>query len=128
MANIPINIFPGAYKKPGGGEVTGLCVMLENQDGQWEVTTSDNNTTIIKIQNGAKWYAQEYTDPNTGDRMLLILREGAKMNGMAQDLTQPTEGAYTTNASTAKGGGPGLKIYYTTPEDGNTPPIKVLSK
>jgi len=124
----PINIRHGAYTKPGGGEVTGLCIVLDNQDAQWEVTTSDNYTTIIKIKNGAKWNAQEYTDPNTGNRMVQILREGAKLNGLAQDFTQPTEEAYTANASTANGEVPGLKIYYTTPEDSITPPIKVTSR
>ena len=128
MAEIPINIFPGVYTKPDGREVTRLCVVIDNQDAQWEVTTSDNYTTIIKIKDGAKWNAQEYTDPNTGNRMVQIFREGAKLNGLAQDFTQPTEEAYTTNASTAKGEGPGLKIYYTTPKDSNTPPIKVLSR
>ena len=120
----PIEVKPGVYTKPGGSEVTGLCVVIDNQDAQWEVTTSDNYTTIIKIKDGAKWNAQEYTDPNTGNRMVQIFREGAKLNGLAQDFTQPTEEAYTTSASTAKGEGPGLKIYYTTPEDGNTPPTK----
>ena len=121
MAEIPINIFPGVYTEPGGREVTGLCIMIDNQDGKWEVTTSDNYTTVIKIKNGAKWSAEEYTDPKTGERKVRIFREGAKLNGLAQQFIRPTEEAYTPNASAAKGEGPELKIYYTTPEDSHTP-------
>jgi hypothetical protein len=124
----PIYIRHGVYTKPGGGEATGLCIVLDNQDAQWEVTTSDNYTTIIKIKNSATWNAQEYTDPNTGKPILQLFCEGGKLNGLAQDFTQPTEEAYATNASAASGEGPGLKIYYTTPKDSNTPPIKVLSR
>jgi len=120
MAEIPINIFPGVYTKPGGSEVTGLCIMLDNQDGQWEVTTSDNYTTVIKIKNGSKWSAEEYTDPKTGERKVRLFREGAKLNGLAQQFIRPTEEAYTPNPSAAKGEGPELKIYYTTTEDSHT--------
>jgi hypothetical protein len=124
MAEIPINIFPGVYTEPGGREVTGLCIMIDNQDGKWEVTTSDNYTTVIKIKNGAKWSAEEYTDPKTGERKVRLFREGAKLNGLAQQFIRPTEEAYTRDASAAKGEGPELKIYYTTTEDSHTPPKK----
>lgn len=120
----PINIFPGVYKKSDGREVTGLCIVLDNQDGQWEVTTSDNYTTVIKIKNGAKWNAEEYTDPKTGERKVRLFHEGAKLNGLAQQFIRPTEEPYTPNASAAKGEGPELMIYYTTPEDRHTPPRK----
>jgi hypothetical protein len=128
MAEVPINIFPGAYTKPDGNEVTGLCVVIDNQDGQWEVTTSDNYTTVIKIKNGSKWNVHEYTDPETGERKMRLFREGAKLNGVAQEFSKPTEEAYTQSASAAKSEGPELKIYYTTPEDSNTPPIKIASR
>jgi hypothetical protein len=124
MLREPINIVPGAYTKPDGREVTGLCVVIDNQDGLLEVTTSDNYTTTIKIKNSAKWYAQEYTDPTTGKRMVRLFREGAKLNGMAQEFINPTEVAYTQGAGTASGAEPALKIYYTTPEDSYTPPKK----
>ena len=125
MAREPINIFPGVYTKPDGREVTGLCIMIDNQDAQWEVTKSDNYTTIIKIKSGSKWNAQEYTDHKTGNLMLQIFREGAKLNHMAQEFIHPTEEAYTPNASAAKGEGPVLRVYYTTPEDSQTPPKKI---
>jgi len=128
MAEIPINIFPGAYTKPGGREVTGLCIMLDNQDGQMEVTTSDNYTTVIKIKHGAKWSVEEYTDPKTGERNVRFFLEGAKLNHLAQQFIQPTEGAYAPNASRATLEGPEIKIYYTTPEDSNTPPKKITSR
>jgi hypothetical protein len=128
MLRQPINIFPGAYTKPDGREVTGLCVVLDNLDGQWEVTTSDNYTTVIKIKNGSKWNVDEYTDPETGERKMRLFREGAKLNGVAQEFNKPTEEAYTQGASAAKSEGPELKIYYTTPEDSNTPPIKIASR
>jgi hypothetical protein len=124
----PINIFPGVYKKPGGREVTGLCIMLDNQDGQWEVTTSDNYTTVIKIKNGAKWSVEEYTDPNTGERRVRFFLEGAKLNHLAQQFIQSTDEAYAPNASRANSEGPEIKIYYTTPEDSNTPPKKITSR
>ena len=124
----PINIFPGVYKKAGGSEVTGLCIMLDNQDGQWEVTTSDDYTAVIKIKNGAKWSVEEYTDPNTGGRTVRFFLEGAKLNHLAQQFIQPIEEAYAPNTGRAKSGGPEIKIYYTTPEDSNTPPIKIASR
>jgi hypothetical protein len=123
MARIPINIRPGVYTKPGEREIMGLCIMIDSQDAQWEVTTSDNYTTVIKIKNGSKWNVQEYTDPNTGNRMLQIFREGAKLNGIAQEFIQPTGEAFATSA--ANGEGPVLKVYYTTPEDSYTPPVKI---
>jgi hypothetical protein len=125
MAEIPINIRPGVYSKPGEREITGLCIMIDNQDAQWEVTASDNYTTIIKITHNAKWNVQEYTDPKTGNRMLQIFREGAKLNRMAQEFVNPAEGAYTQDASAASGGGPVLNVYYTTPEDSHTSPKKI---
>jgi hypothetical protein len=120
----PINIFPGVYTGPDGREVTGLCIMIDNQDGKWEVTKSDNYTTVIKIKNGAKWNAEEYTDPKTGERTVRLFREGAKLQSVAQQFIHPTEGAYARDASAAQGEVPQLKIYYTTTEDSHTPPRK----
>jgi len=124
MPEIPIDIFPGVYTKPGERQVMGLCIMIDNQDAEWEVTASDHYTTTIKIKRGASWNVQEYTDPNTGKRMLQIFREGAKLNRMAQEFIYPTEKAYTQYASAASGEGPVVKVYYTTPEDNHTPPKK----
>jgi hypothetical protein len=124
MPEFPIDIFPGVYTKPGEPEIMGLCIMIDNQDAQWEVTTSDHYTTIIKIKRGAKWNAQEFTDPKTGKRMLQIFREGAKVNRLAQEFNSPAEEAYIQGASAAKGERLDLKIIYTTPEDSHTPPKK----
>jgi len=128
MLREPINVVPGVYTKPDGREVTGLCVVIDSLDAQWEVTTSDNYEIVIKIKKEAKWKVQEYADPKTGKQSLQIFREGAKLNGMAQEFINPTEEAYTQGAGAASGAGPALKIYYTTPEDSNTPPIKIASR
>jgi hypothetical protein len=124
MPEPPIDIVPGVYTKPGEREVMGLCIMIDDQDDKWEVTTSDNYTTTIKIKNGSKWNVQEYTDPKTGKRKIQIFREGARLNSLEQKFINRTEEAYTQDASAEKGGGPQLKIFYTTPEDSHKPPIK----
>jgi hypothetical protein len=124
----PIEITPGVYTKPGKPEMTGLCILLDNQDAQWEVTTSDNYTTIIKIKSDSKWNVEEYTDPTTGKRKLQIFRESAKLNSLAlKHFIQPTEEMYTPNNNAANNEGSELKIFYTTPDDSETPPIKLLS-
>ncbi|HZF39714.1 MAG TPA: hypothetical protein VE715_12885 [Blastocatellia bacterium] len=129
MPDEPIDIVPGVYTKPGKPEVMGLCIMIDNQDAQWEVTTSDSYTTIIKIKKGAKWNAQEYTDPKTGKRKVQIFREGAKLNSLAlKHFIHPTEEVYTPNSNAANNEGAQLQIFYTTPDDRDTPPIKVLSR
>ena len=125
MPEFPIDVVPGVYTKPGEQEVMGLCIMIDNQDAEWEVTTSDHYTTVIKIKRGAKWNAQEFTDPKTGKRMLQIFREGAKLNRIAQEFIKPTEEAYAQDAGAASGEGPMLRIYYDTPEDSDTTPIKI---
>jgi hypothetical protein len=122
----PIDIVPGVYTKPGGREVTGLCIMIDNQDAQWEVTTSDHHTTIIKIKRGAHWKARVFTDPKTGKPKLQLFREGANLNSLV--LTQfihPTEEVYTPNANAANNETSDLKIFYTTPEDVQPSPIKI---
>jgi len=124
MPEFPIDVVPGVYTKPGEQEVMGLCIMIDNEDAEWEVTTSDHYTTVIKIKRGAKWNAQEFIDQKTGKRMLQIFREGAKLNRLAQEFTRPKEETDTKDASAAKGEGPALKIFYTTPEDSHTPPKK----
>jgi hypothetical protein len=118
MPREPIDIFPGVYTKPGEEEVMGLCIMIDSQDAQWEVTTSDHYTTVIKIKKGSKWNVQEFTDPKTGRRKLQIFREGAKLNRLAQQFVNPHD------SSAADTEAPELKIYYTTPEDSHTPPTK----
>jgi hypothetical protein len=120
----PIDIRPGVYTKPGEGEVVGLCIMIDNQDAQWEVTTSDHHTTVIKIKRGAHWKARVFTDPNTGKSKLQLFREGAKLDHLAQQFAHPTEEAYSHDANAANGEVPELKIFYTTPEDSQTPPAK----
>jgi hypothetical protein len=120
----PIEIIPGVYTKPGERGVAGLCIMIDKQEAEWEVTTSDDYAIVIKIKKDAKWKVQEYSDPKTGKRKLQIFREGAKLNGLAQQFVHATEDAYPHNASAAKGEGPELKIYYTIPEDNHKPPIK----
>jgi hypothetical protein len=120
----PIDIVPGVYTKPGGRTAVGLCIMIDNQDAQWEVTKSDHYTTIIKIKRGANWKAQEITDPKTGIPKLQLFREGAKLNRIVQLFIHPTEDAHTQNASAADNELPDLKIYYDTPEDSPTPPRK----
>jgi len=124
MPEFPIDVVPGVYTKPGEPEVMGLCIMIDNEDAEWEVTTSDHYTTVIKIKRGAKWNAQEFTDPKTGKRMLQIFREGARVNRLAQEFIHPTKVASTKDPTPAKGEGPALKIFYTTPEESHTPPKK----
>ena len=120
----PIDVFPGVYTTPGEPEIMGLCVMIDNQDAQWEVTTSAHYGTVIRIKNGSKWNAQEYTDPNTGKRKLQIFREGAKLNAL--QLIQPE--VYTPDGNAADTEESELKIFYTTPEDSHTPPITIPSR
>jgi len=122
----PIEVRRGVYTKPGGREVMGLCIVIDNQDAQWEVTTSEHYTTVIKIKHGAKWNVEEYTDQKTGKRTVQIFREGAKLQSLAQQFIHPTEDAYAPIAVAANNEGPEIKIYYTTPEDNQNPPIKKL--
>jgi len=122
----PIEVIPGVYKEPDGREVMGLCIVIDNQDGKWEVSKSGHYSTVIKINNGAKWEAEEYTDPKTGKRKVRIFCEGGKLNSLAlKHFINPTEEVYTPNASAANNEMPELKIFYTTPDDSNTPPIKI---
>lgn len=106
----PIEVTPGVYTKPGGSKVTGLCLMLDNQDGQWELTTTDNYTTVITIKKHAKWNAQDYTDPKTGKRKVQIFCEGATLMGLKEDFNEPTIGDPNST-------GPGVKIFISTPND-----------
>jgi hypothetical protein len=126
MPEEPIDVIPGVYTIPGKPEVVGLCIMIDDQDGKWEVTTSDHYTTTIKIKKGANWNVQTYTDPKTGKRKVQIFREGAKLNSLAlRHFIQPTDEVCTPNGHTANDEWPEVKIFYTTPEDGHTPPIKI---
>ena len=125
MPDDPIDIFPGVYTEDDGRQVMGLCVVIDNQDGKWEVTKYGHDTTVIKIKNNAKWEAEEYTDPN-GKRKVRIFCEGGKLNSLAlKQFINPTEGVYTPNGNAADDEMPELKIFYTTPDDGHTPPIKL---
>jgi hypothetical protein len=123
----PIEVLPGVYTEPDGRVVEGLCIMLDNQDGKWEVTKSEHyNSTIIEIKNGAKWHVDDYKDPKTGKRKVRIFCEGGKLNSLALDqFIHPTEEVYTPNGNAAKNEWPGVKIFYTTPDDSNAPPIKI---
>jgi len=122
----PIDIVPGVYTKPGGREVTGLCIMIDNQDAQWEVTTSDHHTTIIKIKRSAHWKAQVFTDPKTGIPKLQLFREGANLNSLVlNQFIHPTEEVYTPNDNAANNETSDLKIFYTTPEDVQPSPIRI---
>lgn len=126
MPKEPIDVIPGVYKKDDGQEVMGLCIVLDNQDGQWEVTTYDNDTTVIKIKNGAKWEVEEYTDPKTRKRKVRIFCEGGKLNSLAlKQFIHPTEGVYTPNGNAANDEMPEVKIFYTTPDDKHTDTIKL---
>jgi len=123
----PIEILPGVYTGPDGSAVEGLCIVLDNQDGKWEVTTSGNyNTTVIKIKNGAKWHVDDYIDRETGKRKVRIFCEGGKLNSLElNQFIRPTEGVYTPNGNAAKNEMPEVKIFYTTPDDSHAPPIKL---
>jgi len=111
----PIDIVPGVYTTPGGPEIMGLCIMIDNQDAQWKVTTTAQYGTVIRIKNGSKWNAQEYTDPNTGKRKLQIFREGAKLNSLElKQFIHPTKDVYTPNGNAADNEESQARIYYTT--------------
>jgi hypothetical protein len=122
----PIEVIPGIYTEPDGREVMGLCIVIDNQDGKWEVSKSGHYSTVIKINNGAKWEAEEYTDPKTGKRKVRIFCEGGKLNSLAlKHFIHPTDEVYTPNGNAANNEWPELKIFYTTPDDSHTPPIKI---
>jgi hypothetical protein len=110
----PIIIRPGVYTTPGGPEIMGLCIMIDNQDAQWEVTTTAQYGTVIRIKNGSKWNAQEYIDPNTGKRKLQVFREGAKLNALElKQFIHPTEDVYTPNGNAADNEESQAKIHFT---------------
>jgi hypothetical protein len=123
MPDEPIEVIRGVYTMPGEPEIMGLCLMIDGQDAQWEVTTSAHYGTVIRIKNGSKWNVQEYTDPDTGKPKLQIFREGAKLNSL--QFTHPTEEEYAPNGNAANDEESQLRIFYTAPEDGHTPPIKI---
>jgi hypothetical protein len=131
MADEPIEVKPGVYTMPGEPEIMGLCIMIDNKEAQWEVTTTDHYTTVIKIKKNSKWNVQEYTDPKTGKKNLQIFREGAKLNSIVlRQFIHPTkekctEEVYTPNAHAAKNEDSELRIFFTTPEDGKVPPIEI---
>lgn len=126
MPEEPIDVIPGVYTRHDGRVVEGLCIVLDNQDSKWEVTKSGNYTTVIKIKNNAKWEVDEYTDPKTGERKVRIFCEGGKLNSLAlSHFIHPTNGVYTPNGNAVNNEMPEVKIFYTTPDDGNRPPIKI---
>ena len=127
MPDEPIEVIRGLYKNPGGEMVEGLCIVLDNQDGKWEVTTSSNyKSTVIKIKDGAKWHVEDYIDPDTKKRKVRIFCEGGKLNSLELDqFIHPTEEVYTPNGNAANNEWPGVKIFYTTPDDGHKPTIKI---
>ncbi|HEU0184639.1 MAG TPA: hypothetical protein VFS27_04945 [Blastocatellia bacterium] len=126
MPEPPIDIVPGVYTIPGQPEIMGLCVMLDNQDAQWEITRSDVYGTTIKIKSDSKWNVQEYTDPTTGKRKLQIFREGAKLNALR--VINPTQAEGSAYGNAAENDDQKLRIFYTAPEDSDTPPIIVPAR
>lgn len=129
MADEPIEVIPGVYTKPDGKKVMGLCIVLDNQDGAWDVTTSDYYSINIKIKKNSTWKAEEYTDPETRKRKIRIFCEGGKLNSLAlKHFIHPTEETYTPNGNAANDEWPEIKIFYTTPKDSETPPIKIKAK
>lgn len=128
MPSEPIEVRPGVYTISGKPEVMGLCIIIDDSDGKWEVTTSDHYTTTIKIKKGAKWNVQEYTDPKTGKKRLQIFCEGAKLNSLIlNQFINPTGEVYTPNTHAEKNEESELKIFYTTPNDSSMPSIKIPS-
>jgi hypothetical protein len=125
----PIEVIRGVYKEHDGREVEGLCIVLDNQDGKWEVTKSEHYTTVIKIKNDAKWEVDEYTDQKTGKRKVRIFCEGGKLNSLElNQFINPTEEVYTPNGNAANNEWPGVKIFYTTPDDSHKPTIKIKAR
>jgi hypothetical protein len=111
----PMEVTPGVYTMPGEPEIMGLCLMIDNQDAQWEVTRTAHYGTVIRIKNGSKWNVQEYTDPDTGKPKLQIFREGAKLNSLElKQFIHPTENMYTPNGNAAENEESQLRIFYTT--------------
>src|SRR5262245_57228549 len=47
LGEFPIEVVPGVYTTPGGPEIMGLCIMIDNQDAQWKVTSSAQYGTVI---------------------------------------------------------------------------------
>ncbi|HEU0178834.1 MAG TPA: hypothetical protein VFV58_31610 [Blastocatellia bacterium] len=126
MPDEPIEVFPGVYTESDGRKVMGLCIVIDNQDGKWEVNKSEHYTTVIKIKDGAKWEAEEYIDPKTHKRKVRIFLEDGKLNSVTlKQFIHPTEEVYTPNGNAANNEMPEVKIFYTTPKDSHTPPIKV---
>src|SRR5262245_55095054 len=126
MPDEPIEVIRGVYTMPGEPEIMGLCVMIDYQEAQWEVIQTANYGTVIRIKNGSKWNVQEYSDPDTGKRKLQIFREGAKLNSL--QLIHPSEEEYSPNGNAADNEKSKLRIFYTSPEDGHTPPIIVPAR
>ena len=115
MPEVPIDVFPGVYTTPGEPEIMGLCVMIDYQEAQWDVTQTTNYGTVIRIKNGSKWNVQEYSDPDTGKRKLQIFREGAKLNSLElKQFIHPIEDVYTPNGNAADNEVSKLSIFYTT--------------
>ena len=114
MPEFPIEVVPGVYTIPGQPEIMGLCVKIDKQEANWEVIRSEHYGTTIKIKSDSKWKVQVYTDPETGKRKLQIFREDAKFNALQINSAETEDQK--------------LRIFYTTPEDSNTPPIIIPAR
>jgi hypothetical protein len=113
-AEEPLDIAPGVYPIPGQPEIMGLCIVIDNQEANWEVIRTEHYGTTIKIKNGSKWNVQEYVDPNTGKESLDIFRAGGKLNHLVlEQFIHPTEDVYTPNGNAAENEEPALRIFYS---------------
>jgi hypothetical protein len=110
----PIEIVPGVYTTPGQPEIMGLCIVIDNQETNWEVIRTEQYGTTIKIKNGSIWNVQEYVDPNTGKQSLEIFRAGGKLNYLVlEQFIHLTEDVYTPNGNAAENELPMTRIFYS---------------
>jgi hypothetical protein len=113
-AEEPLDIVPGVYTIPGQPEIMGLCIVIDNQEANWEVIRTEHYGITIKIKNGSKWNVQEYVDPNTGKESLEIFRAGGKLNYLVlYQFIHPAEDVYTPNGNAAENELPMTRIFYS---------------
>jgi hypothetical protein len=89
----------------------GLCIVIDNQEANWEVIRTEQYGTTIKIKNGSIWNVQEYTDPKTGKRKLQIFREGANFNAL--QITRPAQAEGAAYGNAAENEDQKLRIFYS---------------
>lgn len=116
MAEEPIDVRPGVYTEPGKPPVMGLCIVIDNQNGEWDVAETDDEVTIVTIKKGAKWRADEYPEPGTTRKKVQIFCEGGNLNSIVlKHFIHPTEDVHTPDDNPPAGEVPELKIHYTSP-------------